>query len=693
MIELYCVVSIIGGTPHMKILEQKRKQSKKRISQQIQKQIGSIVLAILLVIEVVSILMVRATTMTAKETELTLESKAASYQLGDYFDQYKRMTEQLAVNPQIRQVLADTVEEHGLTNTKGYDTVFENMLNIAQADSDNILAVWIADLDANALAQSDGFTSSDGWHIQERPWYYCMEEGITIFTEPYIDKSTGQLILSSVTPVYDTAGKVLGVAGMDISMTKIIDVMSGYQIGKAGFVVLMSSNGTIIYHPQESELQKYIGDMDISSNVVENVEADKEVFLKYKAAGVTKYGYISKVGDTGYKVLSNIPSGEYYSTLVVMIVMFAIVFAAGIIVIVIRMRKAADKLTKPILELNETAQKLAEGNLDVELVVTTEDEIGELGNSFGKTVERLKEYIAYIDEISDALARMADGKLHIELTHEYVGEFQKVKQALLNISASFREVMHGMNHSASEVSSGADDLARAAQGLAEIATTQAAAAEELLATTTTVVEQVEEERRESEVSAEEIRQVVTMIENSQKQMVEMMDAMQKIHETSQKVVGITQTIEEIADQTNLLALNASIEAARAGEAGKGFAVVANEISSLADASGRAVNTTRDMIQLSMEEIDKGTGLANAVLDSLQESVMAVERANTLIQQTAENAISQVQSMEQIRYGIEEIAQGTQDNSAMSQESAATADQLAQQAEILNQMVGRFEVNP
>lgn len=306
-------------------------------------------------------------------------------------------------------------------------------------------------------------------------------------------------------------------------------------------------------------------------------------------------------------------------------------------------------------------------------------------------MERLKEYIVYIDEITVMLSRIADGKLNIELTHDYVGEFQKVKQALMNISASLKDVMQGMNQSANEVSSGADDLARAAQGLAEIATTQAAAVEELLATTT-VVEQVEEGRRESEISAEEIRQVVMMIENSQKQMAEMMDAMQKIHETSQKVVGITQTIEEIADQTNLLALNASIEAARAGEAGKGFAVVANEISSLADASGRAVNTTRDMIQLSMEEIEKGTGLANAVLDSLQESVAAVERANALIQQTAEKAISQVQSMEQIRYGIEEIAQGTQDNSAMSQESAATADQLAQQAELLNQMVNRFEVN-
>ena len=173
----------------------------------------------------------------------------------------------------------------------------------------------------------------------------------------------------------------------------------------------------------------------------------------------------------------------------------------------------------------------------------------------------------------------------------------------------------------------------------------------------------------------------------------MLAAMQKIYETSHEVVGITQTIEEIAEQTNLLALNASIEAARAGEAGKGFAVVAGEISKLADQSASAVNTTRELINISIEEIERGNNVAKEVMESLHASVEAVERVDELIQKTTEHTVTQAQSLEQIRGGIEDISQGTQDNSAMSEESSATAQELASQAEILSDMVSKFQLNP
>ncbi len=170
-----------------------------------------------------------------------------------------------------------------------------------------------------------------------------------------------------------------------------------------------------------------------------------------------------------------------------------------------------------------------------------------------------------------------------------------------------------------------------------------------------------------------------------------MDAMNKIHETSQQVVGIIQTIEDIASQTNLLSLNASIEAARAGEAGKGFAVVADEIGKLALESSKAANTTKELIEISMEEINKGNDMAVSAVNSLKESVSAVEKANEMIQKTAENAAVQAENMKQLRTGIEDIARGIQDNSAASQETSATSQELASQAEILNQMVQRFEL--
>ena len=171
----------------------------------------------------------------------------------------------------------------------------------------------------------------------------------------------------------------------------------------------------------------------------------------------------------------------------------------------------------------------------------------------------------------------------------------------------------------------------------------------------------------------------------------MMDAMNEIHTTSQKVVGIIQTIEDIASQTNLLSLNASIEAARAGEAGRGFAVVADEIGKLALESSKAANTTKELIEISINEINKGSTIANDAMDSLKESVTAVNHVNGMIQETAEDAAVQAENMKQLQAGIEDMAHGIQDNSAASQETSATSEELASQAEILNKMVQKFEL--
>lgn len=675
----------------MKQQNQQPNHPKKRIADEILFQIGKSVVLVFLVVAVVAICMVGWIIMTSKETELTLESNAAANQLTGFLQQYIKGVEQLAVNPQVKDVMTETTAGDDILQAKNMDTVRENLLSIANTDSENILSVWIADLDASVLTQSDGFTTGDGWDVTSREWYKCIDARETILTEPYIDSASGKMILSAVSPVYDADGKAIGAVGMDISMEQMTRIMSSYKIGRNGYILLLSEKGTFLYHPQSEYIQKNVSEINISQNVVDAVMANKQQFLRYKADGVAKYGSLEPAGDTGYIILSNLPLTEYYSVLIMMVIALVVIFAIGIILIALSIKRSAANLTKPIQELNHTAQQLAAGDLDIHLKIDSEDEIGELGESIGKTVARLKEYIVYIDETAEVLAQIAEGKLSIHLKNDYVGEFQKIKTALLNISSSMNEVMESINVSSERVSVGAAELASASQLIAEGSELQAASVQQLAATTNTVADHVEESHRDAEASAKETEKVTAMIEQNQEKMTMMMEAMNEIRQTSQQVVGIIQTIEEIADQTNLLSLNASIEAARAGEAGKGFAVVADEIGKLALESSKAANSTRTLIEISMEEISKGNAIATDAMNSLKESVSAVDHVNNMIKKTAANSAVQADNMEQLRVGIDEIARGIQDNSAASQETSATSEELATQAERLNKMVQKFEL--
>ena len=202
---------------------------------------------------------------------------------------------------------------------------------------------------------------------------------------------------------------------------------------------------------------------------------------------------------------------------------------------------------------------------------------------------------------------------------------------------------------------------------------------------------MEDNKNDAEQSANHAKDAAAMMGESQKQMEQMREAMNKIQDASKQVVTIIKTIEDIAEQTNLLSLNASIEAARAGDAGKGFAVVAGEIGKLANESANAVNITRNLIGVSLSEIETGNDIANQVLDSLSQSVEKIEEVNTMIQKSAQNAIIQMESMNQIRDGIDEMSRGIQDNSAIAEETSATSEELAAQVFTLNELVGKFEL--
>ena len=146
---------------------------------------------------------------------------------------------------------------------------------------------------------------------------------------------------------------------------------------------------------------------------------------------------------------------------------------------------------KPLKELKTVAGKIAGVDLDVTLDINSENEVGAVAEAISKTVDRLKDYIRYIDEITLVLGEVAAGNLRFELKQDYVGEFQKVKLALLDLSERLTGTLNHIDSASLEVSGGADQIAKATVSLADGATNQAAAIQQPQASVTDITEHVD----------------------------------------------------------------------------------------------------------------------------------------------------------------------------------------------------------
>lgn len=370
------------------------------------------------------------------------------------------------------------------------------------------------------------------------------------------------------------------------------------------------------------------------------------------------------------------------------IVVIIIIIIVSMLVSIIFAIYIAKMFANSINKVKNASLQLAEGDLNINLDVTTKDEIGDMARAFGTASNMMQ---SYINEISKVLGEVSIGNFDITQEIVYKGDFKEIGGAIDVITKSLSRTLQQINESSAQVALGSNQLSESAQSLAEGATEQAGAVEELTATIESVTATAETSAISANAAYLKAKGFEEEAEKGSEEMEKLSLAMESIDVTSKQIENIITEIEDIASQTNLLSLNASIEAARAGEAGKGFAVVADQIGKLAADSARSAISTRNLIGTSIKEIENGSHITKSTAETLEKVIDGIKLLAKVSQETSALSSTQATTMREIELGIEQISNVVQSNSAAAEETSATSEELSAQSENLKSLVEQFKL--
>ena len=548
------------------------------------------------------------------------------------------------------------------------------------------------------MAVTDTSTLPTDFDATTRGWYQSAKnEKTTIFTAPYIDTATGRMIITVASPLYEN-GAFAGVFACDITLDSVMQLVGEMRVTANGYPVLIDSDNNFMIHGNE-EYNPAVADGAAVITSCKDAQGDystvlasltDEIYLDSNTDwdGKAKYFAFTKLSAAdwaiGYVMPESDINGELIGLAVTYIILFVVFFALANLVVISVIRVQM----KPLKKISLVAEKIAAGELSATFDYDSGDEIGKLCTNFASCTDTTRNYIT---DISSKLDSLAHGDFTVQITEDYIGDYEPIKRSLINIINSMKTTLENIETASVQVNAGASSVADTSSQLAQGVSEQTDALKKLTDDMTAIIERVRE-TDQSTVSARELAgSAKSKIEESSREMDKLLSAMNEISRMSAEIANIIKTIDDIAFQTNILALNASIEAARAGVAGKGFTVVAEEVRVLASKSAEAASRTSELLQQTTDAVNEGVQLANSTAKALSEAVADTVSVDENIIKISETTRNESTYMDDIFNSINDISGIVDNTSAFAQSGAASSEELSGQANILSGLISEFKL--